>query len=88
MQDSVRLRCIQCVLRMNRTLNMNRIRSLREAAGQSQAQVAAAMGVDQTTVFRWETGRTKIDDERKTQLAELFKCTRSHLMGWDEEAAA
>lgn len=66
----------------------NRVRHLREAAQQSPADLAAAMGVDQTTVWRWETGRCEIPDERKRALARHFGVTRSHLMAWDEEAAA
>lgn len=45
------------------------IRSAREAAGLTQAQLGAAVGVDETTVFRWETGRMAPSDEHKAAIA-------------------
>ena len=62
----------------------NRLGELRRAHGLKLVQVAAHIDKDQTTVWRYETGRTPIPDGVKRQLADLFGVTRAHLMGWDE----
>lgn len=65
------------------TRNPNRIRELREANNQSRAELAFRMGVDQSTVFRWENGLGAIPDQRKVALAAHFGVTVGWLMRWD-----
>lgn len=66
----------------------NRLMELREAKGLLRSQVAAELRVDQSTVYRWETGRSSIPDPAKSQLAEMFGVTRAYLMAWDEDGVA
>lgn len=69
--------------------NQNRIRDLREAEGVKRHELAVDLGVDPTTVYRWETGATEVGDETKRRLAQRFGVSIEHLMGWDrlEQAA-
>lgn len=61
----------------------NRIANCRAASGLKLSEVAGRLGVDQSTVWRWEkTGR--VPDERKQQLAAMFRVSVAYLMGWDE----
>jgi transcriptional regulator with XRE-family HTH domain len=63
----------------------NRLRELREQAGLTRAEVAAALGVGEPTVARWELRRTHIPDQRKIHLAKLLDTTVDDLMaGWPE----
>ncbi len=63
----------------------NRIAELREAAGASQAEIAAEHGVKEVTVDRWEKDKTAIPDEHKRKLCKRFDCSVDHLMGWDRD---
>lgn len=60
---------------------MNRIRELRKAHSLSQSQLAAALGLHQTAVSQWETGRTEPDIESARKMAAYFGVTIDHLMG-------
>lgn len=65
----------------------NRIAECREAKDLKLSEVAGALRVDQSTVWRWEkTGR--IPDERKHQLAAMLDVTVPYLMGWPESREA
>jgi transcriptional regulator with XRE-family HTH domain len=46
---------------------MNRLRDVRKRLGLSQAEMASALGVHQTTISRFETGALPIDE--RTALA-------------------
>lgn len=60
----------------------NRLKALRKSAGLTLPQLAVQIGVDPTTVHRWETSRGQIPDERKQELAETFDVSIAHLMCW------
>lgn len=62
----------------------NRLRELWIAGGFTRVGVAARVGVDPTTVWRWATGRSAIPDEHKVALARLFGVSVEHLMRWDD----
>lgn len=62
----------------------NRIAELVEERGFRLVHVAAHCNVDQSTVWRWQQGRTAIPDTQKLRLAKLFGVSVSHLMGWNE----
>lgn len=62
----------------------NRIRELRQEQRLSQKHLADAMGVDHSTISRWEAGLVTIPDPLKAQLAEFFAVSVPHLMGWDD----
>ena len=70
------------VLRMG----LNRIYELRVESKRSQTGLAGEIGVDGSTISRWETGITPIRDLHKQQLAELFGCSVAYLMGWDDNS--
>lgn len=65
----------------------NRLLDLRQAAGMSQRDVAIAVGVDRTTVARWEARTAPVADKHKLALAALFGVTPAHLMCWGAAAA-
>lgn len=52
------------------------IRSLRKAAGMTQQQLADAVGVTQTMVARWETGRAKPSAKNAKKIKELLQAGR------------
>lgn len=60
----------------------NRLQALRKSAGLTLPQLAVQIGVDPTTVHRWETSRGQIPDERKQELARMFDVSIAHLMCW------
>lgn len=61
----------------------NRIRALRTERGLSLAQLAAEIGVHESTISRWESGESGVPDHRKVQLADFFDVPVPYLMGWD-----
>ena len=62
--------------------SQNRIADLRSERELSQEALASVVGVNASTVSRWEHGAS-IPDWRKQQLAEFFRVSVSRLMGWD-----
>ena len=48
----------------------------------TQAQLAQALGVDRSTVSRWETHEIPIADQHKLALAALLDVSPAQLMGW------
>lgn len=66
----------------------NRLRELREGKELKRQELAVELGVDPSTVYRWETGGVEITDETKDRLADFFKVSKAHLMGWDRIPAA
>jgi transcriptional regulator with XRE-family HTH domain len=63
-----------------------RFRAARELAGLTQGQVARHFGVDRGTVYRWDTGYTKLSIEVLAQAAVLFGCDRNWLVFGDGDA--
>jgi transcriptional regulator with XRE-family HTH domain len=62
----------------------NLIRGLRTSRGMSLSLLAAAIGVHESTVSRWESGESGIPDDRKVQLADFFDVSVIDMMGWSE----
>lgn len=69
------------------TAPQHRLQELREGRGMRLSEVAGAIRVDQSTVYRWEHG-SEIPDARKADLALLFGVTRAYLMGWEDDQPA
>ena len=65
----------------------NRIAELRETRGWHRTVVAAACNVGEKTVYRWETGESKVPSDLIPRLADLFEVTPEFLMAWDGEGA-
>ena len=49
-----------------------KIRALREAKGMTQTELAEALGVDQTTISTWETGKAAPTMFNLQRLADLL----------------
>ncbi len=66
----------------------NRLCVLRQEAKVSKAALGRELGVDTSTIWRWEHERSAIPDAQKIALAERFDVTIGYLMGWDTEGQA
>jgi transcriptional regulator with XRE-family HTH domain len=58
-----------------------RLKRLREAAGLSQAKLAAAAGVSQRALQNWEYGERTFDFETAVKLAAALGCSLNELAG-------
>lgn len=58
-----------------------RLKSLREDAKISQAMLAKKLGVAQSTVGMWESGKNKPENAKLEALANLFNVTTDYLLG-------
>lgn len=54
--------------------------SAREKAGLTQKEVAAKLGIDQSAVSWWETGRTAPRATLLVKLSELYRCSVDDLL--------
>ena len=59
---------------------MTAIRSYRERAGMTQAQMAESLGVSQSAVAMWESGERKPDIFMLKSIALLLKCSTDSLL--------
>lgn len=57
-----------------------KIKSLRKKKGITQAEMAKQLGVKQSTVSMWETGKTMPKTKRMRKLAEVLNCTLDDLL--------
>jgi DNA-binding transcriptional regulator YiaG len=62
----------------------NRLAELKKVQGLSYTQVAAALGVTEITVRRWENRSSGIPDRHKVELAALFGVSVPWLMHWED----
>ena len=62
---------------------MNRIRQLREEKGMTQQQLADALGVNQSTVDRYEKGIIEPRLTMAMRIISVLVCTMSQLTGQD-----
>jgi len=58
-----------------------RLKLLRESAGYSQYSFASEIGVAQSTVGMWESGRREPDHKTTQKLADFFDVTLDYLLG-------
>lgn len=63
-------------------MNNNRIKSMRKAEGLSQKELGIKLGVGQTTVSAWESGRNEPDYESLKKMAKELTCSIDYLMGY------
>lgn len=61
------------------------IKSVREARGISQKQLADLVGVQQGAVAQWETGKTAPRFERIISIANALECTVDDLVRKESE---
>ena len=60
---------------------MNRIRELRQKKELSQEELARLLGVDRSSVAKWETGNNLPRAEKLMMLATIFGCSLDELLG-------
>lgn len=59
--------------------------SARQKIGLTQEEVAKKIGVHQTAVSFWESGKTFPSVKMLPKLARLYGCTVDELLSWKEE---
>lgn len=59
---------------------MNSFEHFRKSNNMTQKQVAEILGLDQTTISRWEKGRKLPRAERLTKIAKLYGCGVEELL--------
>lgn len=62
-----------------------RIRDLRKQKKMSQSELAKIIGVTQTTIIAWETGKAEPSSSAVANLADYFNVTTDYLLGRPEE---
>lgn len=63
------------------------IKDLRTAKGMPQREFAAALGVDRTTIAKWETGAALPRADMLPKIAKLLGCSVGDLFGEGKEDA-
>lgn len=66
---------------------MKQIQKIRMRRGMSQAALAEAIGVDSSTVAKWESGGVYPRAQLLPQLAEILSCTIDELFAGDGKEA-
>ena len=61
---------------------MNRLKQLRKAAGMTQREVAAELGVARTAVAKYERGELDLNTEAIRLLCSLFSVSADYLLGF------
>lgn len=62
----------------------NRIGELRREHGMNQRELGIALGVGQTTVSAWETGKNEPDNEVMHKMAQMFRVSIGFLAGYED----
>lgn len=63
---------------------MNRLKELRKVHGLRQIDFAKILGISQSTLSTWESGRYEPDAESLVRIAAYFNVTTDYLLGRDE----
>ena len=66
----------------------NRIRELRRSMGITMKQLGKELGVAESTISHYETGRRQLDNETLLRLGEFFGVTVGYLIGAEEDKKA
>lgn len=78
---------IQLLTKVNKLVNSimekfcDRLRQLREEAGVSMSQLAAAVAVSDAAVCKWENGKAEPKVSYLIKLSEFFECSVDYLIG-------
>lgn len=62
----------------------NRIRELRRAKGLTMKQLGEVLGVAESTISHYETGRRQLDNETLLRLGEFFEVSVGYLLGVED----
>lgn len=63
----------------------NRIGALRREMGLNQKELGDRLGVGQTTVSAWETGKNEPDNDSMHKMAQLFHVSIGYLAGYEND---
>lgn len=66
----------------------NRIRSLRQDHGLTQAELGKLFGIVKSTVSLYENGRSVPNDQIKTEMCRYFNVSMDYLLGLTDERTA
>lgn len=66
----------------------NRINRLRKESGMNQRELGTMLGVGQTTISAWETGKNEPDNESMHKMAKFFQVSIGYLMGYESSRVA
>ena len=67
-------------------MERNRIAVLRKEQGMNQKELGMALGVGQTTVSAWETGKNEPDAASLRKMAQLFHVSIGYLIGYENDS--
>ena len=67
---------------------MNRIRELRKSRSLSQSELAEALGLDHSTIAKYELGNRSVNIDTMRKMCDYFGCSMDYLMGQPETAAS
>ena len=65
----------------------NRIRELRKSRNMTMKQLGEVLGVAESTISQYETGKRQADNETLLRLGEFFDVTVGYLLGAETEKA-
>lgn len=63
----------------------NRIAMLRKEQGMNQRELGERLGVGQTTVSAWETGKNEPDNNSMNTMAQMFGVSIGYLAGYEND---
>ena len=66
----------------------NRIRELRKTRGMTMKQLGEVVGLAESTISQYETGKRQPDNETLLKLGELFEVTVDYLLGAAQKETA
>lgn len=67
---------------------MNNLKLLRTRANMKQTELAQKLGIAQSTLSGWETGKFEIDNANLNKLASLFGVTIDYILGREDPLMA
>lgn len=59
----------------------SRLKEARKAKKLTQSEVASKLGIDDTTISKYENDKSEPDNETLKKLSALYECSIDHLMG-------
>lgn len=65
----------------------NNVKQLRQAAGMTQAELAARLGITTPSITKWEKGMSNPDLLNVFRLAEIFECSVNEIICRDIASA-
>lgn len=65
----------------------NNVKKLRQAAGMTQADLAARLGITTPSITKWEKGRSNPDLINVFRMTEIFKCSVNDIICRDTASA-